>query len=112
MIFRSSGSMRNSSTGSAEKVAGTLEKKELIGTPRTWAIAKSLLAPMRFVPRSYFWTCWNVTPTALPRAVWERPRVILENRSCSPTKISTEWVGIAMIAEPRMKFDRFEDHGG
>jgi hypothetical protein len=25
------------------------------------------LAPMRFVPFSYFWTCWNDTPTAKRR---------------------------------------------
>jgi hypothetical protein len=29
---------------------------------------------MRFVPRSYFCTCWNVTPSTSPSSVWLKPR--------------------------------------
>jgi len=33
------------------------------------AISNSLDAETRFVPFSYFWTCWKLTPTARARAV-------------------------------------------
>jgi hypothetical protein len=42
-------------------------EEERGGTSRMWAMRCNRLAPMRFVPFSYFWTCWNDTPTAKRR---------------------------------------------
>jgi len=45
-------------------------KKKCIGTSRAPAIPCSRLALMRFVPFSYFCTCWNVIPSRSASAFW------------------------------------------
>jgi len=45
-----------------------------MGASSASAIRYNRPADMRFVPLSYFCTCWNVTPKALPSSVWLNPR--------------------------------------
>jgi hypothetical protein len=47
----------------------TSSKKKETGTCKKLAICCRRLAPMRFVPFSYFCTCWNVRPSAPASAV-------------------------------------------
>src|SRR5262245_61528106 len=49
-------------------------KKNATGTLSTSAMRNSRPAEMRFMPRSYFCTCWKVTPSASLSSVWVRPR--------------------------------------
>src|SRR5438874_1143611 len=48
----------------------------------------SRLAPTRLVPFSYFWTCWNVSPSASPRSVWLIASIIRRMRTRLPTCLS------------------------
>jgi hypothetical protein len=67
---------------------GAPSKKNEIGTWSVSAIFANLPAPTRFTPFSYFWTCWNVTPSALARSVCD----IRQTRRCArinwPTSLS------------------------
>jgi hypothetical protein len=46
------------------------------------------VAPIRFVPFSYFCTCWNVRPRASPSVVWLMLSVIRRMRTRAPTCLS------------------------
>jgi hypothetical protein len=46
---------------------GDPSKKKETGTPRMIDICCRRLAPIRFVPFSYFCTCWKVRPRAWAR---------------------------------------------
>ena len=46
---------------------------------------KSLPAVMRLTPRSYFCICWNVTPIAWPRLLWDMPSAKRRTRMRDPT---------------------------
>ena len=44
---------------------GASSKKNETGTCRVWQTRCKRPALIRFVPFSYFWTCWNVMPSAV-----------------------------------------------
>ena len=46
---------------------------------------------MRLEPRSYFWICWKVSPTASPNLVWFMASSVRLCRTRVPTWTSTEW---------------------
>src|SRR3954454_15464360 len=46
------------------------------------------LAPIRFVPFSYFCTCWNVSPSPSPSVGWLIPSIIRRIRTRLPTCLS------------------------
>src|ERR1035438_7485825 len=48
----------------------------------------SRLAPMRLVPFSYFWTCWNVSPRASATSVWLISSMRRRIRTRLPTCLS------------------------
>src|SRR5271154_303673 len=45
-------------------------------------------APMRLVPFSYFWTCWNVSPSASATSVWLLSSISRRIRTRLPTCLS------------------------
>ncbi|SCM75836.1 hypothetical protein KL86PLE_30283 [uncultured Pleomorphomonas sp.] len=49
------------------------------------AISSRRPAPTRVAPFSYFWTCWKVTPSAVPSFSWEMPRIMRRMRMRAPT---------------------------
>src|SRR5262245_27464569 len=53
-----------------------------------WAICCSRLAPIRLVPFSYFWTCWNVRLRASPSFSWLMLSIIRRMRTREPTCLS------------------------
>src|SRR5262249_38973120 len=55
---------------------------------KIWEICCSRLAPIRFVPFSYFCTCWNVRPRASPSFSWLMLSIILRIRTRLPTCLS------------------------
>src|ERR1700682_6659385 len=57
----------------------------------------SLLAPIRFVPFSYFWTCWNVRPSALPSFSWLMFSINRRIRTRLPTCLSTGFGDFFML---------------
>src|ERR1700722_14568939 len=46
-------------------------------------------APTRFVPFSYFCTCWKVSPNASPSFSWLMPSMMRRMRTRLPTYLST-----------------------
>ena len=46
------------------------------------------LAPMRLVPFSYFWICWNVMPRCSPSFSWLMPSIMRRRRTRLPTWMS------------------------
>ena len=63
-------------------------KKKAGATSSTCAICCNRLAPMRFVPFSYFCTCWNVRPSASPSFSWLIPMSMRRIRRRLPTCLS------------------------
>jgi hypothetical protein len=55
------------------------------------------LAPMRFVPFSYFCTCWNVRPSALPSSVWLIASNFRRIRTRPPTCVSTGFGALVTV---------------
>jgi hypothetical protein len=65
--------------------------------PRAREICCSRLALMRFVPFSYFCTCWNVTPSASASLVWLIDSILRRMHTRLPTCRSVglgDFVGI------------------
>src|SRR5215475_9120981 len=89
---------RNSDTYAGDGVApfssdwpgrcGAPSKKNGTGTCRIWEICCKRLAPMRFVPFSYFCTCWNVRPSASPSFSWLIDNIMRRIRTRLPTCLS------------------------
>ena len=48
----------------------------------------SRLAPIQFIPFSYFCTCWNVRPSSVAMSVCVRPSIILRILIRLPTCLS------------------------
>jgi hypothetical protein len=67
---------------------GAPSKKNDTGTCRICEICCSRLAPMRFVPFSFFCSCWNVMPSASPSFVWLIPSIMRRMRTWLPTCLS------------------------
>jgi len=59
------------------------------GTAGFVRCAASGLAPMRFLPASYFCTCWNVIPSPSASLSWLIPSIIRRIRIRPPTCLST-----------------------
>ena len=59
---------------------------------------------MRLEPRSYFWICWNVRPTAVPSFSWLMPRSVRRWRIRAPTWTSTG-CDLAISSHPSLDFD-------
>src|SRR6476620_8522112 len=53
-----------------------------------WEICCSRLAPIRFVPFSYFCTCWKVSPSFSPSFSWLIPSISRRMRTREPTYLS------------------------
>src|SRR5262245_33143790 len=64
---------------------------------RTKKLGLDLLqpAPMRFMPFSYFCTCWNVRPSAFPSFSWLIASICRRVRTRLPTCLSTEFVAFS-----------------
>jgi hypothetical protein len=60
-------------------------KKYATGTSSTRARSNSRLEPMRLAPRSYFCTCWNVSPMASANFSWLMPSNVRRRRTRPPT---------------------------
>ena len=60
-------------------------KKKLIGTSSTRDRSYRREAPTRFTPRSYFWTCWKVRPSASPNRSCDMPMRVRRKRIREPT---------------------------
>src|SRR5262245_6377595 len=56
------------------------------------------LAPKRFMPLSYFCTCWNERPSAFPSFSWLIASICRRIRTRLPTCLSTELVAFSPIA--------------
>src|ERR1044072_1755714 len=69
--------------------AGAPSKKNDTGACRIVAICCNRLAPIRFAPFSYFWICWNVSPSASPSFSWLMPSIRRRMRTRLPTYLST-----------------------
>src|SRR5216684_7249936 len=67
---------------------GAPSKKNATGTCRIWDICCNRLAPMRFVPFSYFCTCWNVSDSASPSFSWLIPSIMRRILTRLPTCLS------------------------
>jgi len=85
-------------------------KKCPIGTSRTCAMSQSREAAIRLVPLSFFWICWNDTPTRVARSAWVRPNIQRRARMRSPTMRSISVVArvmsLVMEESPVMRRDR------
>ena len=88
--------LKNSGPPSPGGVASL--KKNEISTPRINASSKRRLALIRFAPFSYFWTCWNVTPTASANWVCDIPADSRRNRKRPPTCTS---IGCGLLIRVR-----------
>jgi hypothetical protein len=86
---------------------GAPSKKKGTGTCRIWDMCWSLLALMRFTPFSYFWTIWNVKPSASPSFFWLIPSIIRRMRTRLPTCRST---GLVLLVEDAV-FTETASHG-
>src|SRR6266853_157972 len=73
--------------GGSDKI-GAPSKKNATGTCRIWEICCSRLAPIRFVPFSYFCTCWNVSDSASPSFSWLIPSIMRRILTRLPTCLS------------------------
>src|SRR3954469_17340574 len=67
-------------------------KKNDTGTSSASPTRTRRPAPTRFTPFSYFWTCWNVTPSRLPSSVCDIPWAMRRARMRWPTSTSCEVV--------------------
>ena len=47
--------------------------------------ADAALEPIRLEPRSYFWICWKVRPTAVPSFSWLMPSIVRRSLIRDPT---------------------------
>src|SRR5450631_1461344 len=65
-------------------------KRAPMGTPNIPAIWGRRPAPTRFVPFSYFCTCWNETPSRLARSPCDMPAASRCARMDTPTWLSAE----------------------
>src|SRR5262249_23533518 len=80
-------------------------KKNDTGTCRICEMCCKRLAPMRFVPLSYFCTCWNVSPRASPSFSWLIPSIIRRIRTRLPTFLSHGLGTFLTFACPRFTCD-------
>ena len=74
-------------------------KKNDTGTSSTRLSSCSRLAPIRLAPRSYFCTCWKVSPIASPSFSWLRPSMLRRSRSRAPTRTSIGF-GVSIFGRP------------
>src|SRR3954454_4036794 len=100
-----SGSDKVSAGGSAKppiagaRTGSVSSKKNDTGTSSTRLSSCSRLAPIRFAPRSYFCTCWKVSPIASPSFSWLRPSMLRRSRSRAPTRMSIG-LGVSILGRP------------
>ena len=75
-------------SGDCPGTFGAPSKKNATGTCRMCEICCSRLAPIRFVPFSYFCTCWKVRPSASPSFSWLMLSIMRRMRTRLPTCLS------------------------
>ncbi len=66
------------------RIRQALEKKPT-GTPKAPASPHSFEAETRFIPVSYFWTCWNRSPRPAASCCWLIPSSRRRDRIRWPT---------------------------
>src|SRR5947209_14770432 len=81
---------------------GAPSKKNATGTCRMWEICCNRLAPIRFVPFSYFCTCWKVRPSASPSFSWLMASIMRSEEHTSELQ-SRQYLVCRLLLEKKKK---------